>query len=115
MGGALDPSSPDAGEQGLNDESSRESVINQGVSSARPLILRNKDILVVGPTVKFVENGVVTGEVPYEEEHVNFQAREYASQGKILSLSQGGHFLWEDCFNSLERTENSTVFVSSSV
>jgi len=84
----LAASGPDSGERDLNpDESSRGSPMSQGVSSARPLILTNKDILFAGPPVTFIENGVATGEVSHEEEHVHFQARKYVSQGKKLSLS----------------------------
>ena len=100
-----------SGEHGLNpDEISR---VNP--TSAGSLTFTNKDSLFAGPTITFIENGIVTGEVPYEKEHVNFQAREYASQGKKLSLPQGGYFVWEDCFNALDRTGSSTVLVSTSV
>jgi hypothetical protein len=104
-------SSPKPGENSTG-EGSPGTLTNQGISSANPLTFTNKDSLFSGPTVTFIENGIVIGEVPFEKDHINFKAREYASQGKKLSLPQGGYFVWEDCFNALNRTTSSTVLVS---
>jgi len=62
-----------------------------------------------------MENGISIREVPYEKDRVNFQAREYADQGKKLHLPEGPHFVWEHCFDILTRTRSSTVLVSTVV
>jgi hypothetical protein len=66
-----------------------------------------------GPVVTFMENGVAIRQVPYEEQQVNDQAREYANQGKKLHMPDGPHFIWQQCFGVLQRTGNSTVLVSN--
>jgi len=66
--------------------------------------------------VRFDENGVVLQEVPFRKEEVNSQAKEYADQGRKLSVKDnGGYFLWEDCFDILIRTRQSVVTVSTVV
>lgn len=61
--------------------------------------------------VRFREDSATTQEVPYEKEAVNEQARVYANQGKKLAVKGNGHFIWQDCFDILCRTKQSTVQV----
>jgi hypothetical protein len=68
-----------------------------------------------GRIITFMENGIPIREVPYEKNSVNFQAREYADQGKKLHVPEGPHFVWEHCFDILTRTRSSTVLVSTVV
>lgn len=64
-----------------------------------------------GSLVKFIQ-GATFQEVPYEKDSVNNKAREYANDGKSLSLVDGGSFLWQACFDVLVRSGQSTVIVS---
>jgi hypothetical protein len=68
-----------------------------------------------GPVITFIENNVPIQEVPFEKDSVNHKAREYAHQGKKLHVPEGPHFIWQDCFDILTRTRNSTVLVSTVV
>lgn len=61
-------------------------------------------------TATFIENDVEY-QVPYEMESINKQAQIYAKQGKKLRLKNGHHMVWYDCFQILERAEESTVIV----
>jgi hypothetical protein len=67
-----------------------------------------------GRVVRFNEYNA-TREVPYKKEAVNEQARVYANQGKKLSVKGSGHFIWQDCFDILIRTKQSTVQVFTAV
>lgn len=40
------------------------------------------------------------------------QARDYANQGKSLSLLYSGSFFWQACFNILVQTGYSAVIIS---
>jgi hypothetical protein len=51
--------------------------------------------------------------VLYKEQQVNNQAREYANQGKKLHMLEGSYFIWQQCFNVLQRTRNLTMLVSN--
>ncbi|CZT53525.1 uncharacterized protein RSE6_15146 [Rhynchosporium secalis] len=63
--------------------------------------------------VRFIEKGAILGEVPFREEDVNSQAKEYADQGKKLFLEQGPYFIWHDCYEILKRTKRSAVTVTT--
>jgi hypothetical protein len=68
-----------------------------------------------GLVIIFIENNVPIQEVPFEKDSVNHKAREYTYQGKKLHVPEGPHFIWQDCFDILTRTRNSTVLVSTVV
>jgi len=77
----------------------------------------NQVMLYKEKMIRFAENdGVVLQEVPFRKEDVNSQAREYADQGRKLSLKDGGgYFTWVDCFDILTRTKESAVTVTTVV
>jgi hypothetical protein len=82
------------------DHNSQSVNTNQMASSSRP-------------AVAFMQkDGITIREVPFQRESVTNQARHYADQGKKLSLQQGGHFVWQACFDILVRTGHYTVLVS---
>jgi hypothetical protein len=64
--------------------------------------------------VTFMERNIPI-QVPFEEDLVNSQAREYADQGKKLNIPDGPHFVWNHCFDILTKTKTSTVIVSTVV
>jgi hypothetical protein len=74
----------------------------------------NQTVLLDGRVVTFMQqDDDTTLEVSFERERVNQTALHYANQGKKLSLPQGGHFVWQRCFDILVREGCFTVLVSN--
>jgi hypothetical protein len=90
-------------ERDLNPNGNSQSVeTNQAMTSGRPV-------------VKFIQkdDNTTLEEVPFQRDAVTNQAQNFADQGKKLSLRQGGHFIWQECFDILVRTGHSAVLVSN--
>jgi hypothetical protein len=75
----------------------------------------NQVVLFKEGMVRFIEKGATVREVPFRKEDVNNQAKEYADQGRKLSLIQSPYFTWQDCFDILTRTKKSAVIVTTVV
>jgi len=73
----------------------------------------NQVVVYSGQMIRFMEKDTLLREVPFREQDVNNQAKEYADQGRKLSVEQGAFFLWQHCFEILTRTRQSTVFVAT--
>jgi hypothetical protein len=64
---------------------------------------------------KWTEVRGVLARVPYEREAVNEQAKTYAAMGLSLWIENGGFVVWDDCFDTLDRTGGVTVKLYSRV
>lgn len=86
---------------------------NQNADESTQSNVLNQVAVYSGQMVRFMEKDILLQEVPFREQDVNDQAKEYADQGRKLHIEQSTFFLWQHCFDILTRTRQSTVFVAT--